>query len=114
MEKATVYNNLSEDPTLFTARGKAQQGGDYQFDVYRNMKVHNHNNWEEFNPKSNVFWLDYLLDKMTSEVFYSAKKTTKPHKSGLGKMRTIRSRLLEFECASDWVRREGVRIDENI
>jgi len=113
LEKATVFNNLSEDPTLFTARGKGQQGGDYQFDVYRKMKVFNKNIWEEFNPKSNVFWLDYLLDKMATEVYYSAKKTTKPHKSGLGKIRAIRSKLLEFDCAADWVRREGVRMDEH-
>ena len=54
MDKVTIFNNLSEDPTLFTARGKGQSGGDYQFDVYRKMRDVNRNEWEEFTPKTNV------------------------------------------------------------
>ncbi|KAF5358900.1 hypothetical protein D9758_004820 [Tetrapyrgos nigripes] len=38
--------------------------GDYQFDVYRLMKKHNSNNWEGFNPLTNVMWLHYLLLKL--------------------------------------------------
>ena len=111
MDKVTIFNNLSEDPTLFTARGKDQPGGDYQFDIYRKMKETNSNNWEPFQPKTNILWLDYMLDKMTTEVYYSAKKTTKPHKSGMGKIRSIRTTLASFACAADWVRREGDRVD---
>ena len=33
-DSCTIYNNLAEDPTLFTAKG-LDKGGDYQFDVYR-------------------------------------------------------------------------------
>ena len=111
MDKVTIFNNLSEDPTLFTARGKEQPGGDFQFDIYRKMREINKNEWEEFTPKTNVFWLDYMLDKMITEVYYSSKKTGKPHKSGLGKMRKIRSNLTDFSCVADWVRREGDRVD---
>jgi len=111
MDKVTIFNNLSEDPTLFTARGKDQPGGDYQFDIYRKMRELNNNEWESFQPKTNILWLDYMLDKMTTEVYYSAKKTTKPHKSGLGKIRSIRGQLANFGCAADWVRREGDRVD---
>ena len=111
MDKVTIFNNLSEDPTLFTARGKGQPGGDYQFDIYRKMKESNKNDWEEFTPKTNVLWLDYMLEKMMTEVYYSAKKTGKPHKSGVGKMRNIRNNLQDFSCVADWVRREGDRVD---
>ena len=27
---------------------------DYQFDVYRMIRAHNQNDWEEFNPLTNV------------------------------------------------------------
>jgi len=111
MDKVTIFNNLSEDPTLFTARGKGQSGGDYQFDVYRKMRDFNRNEWEEFTPKTNILWLDYMLEKMMTEVYYSGKKTAKPHKSGLGKMRSIRSTLEDFSSVADWVRREGERVD---
>ena len=78
-----IYNNLAEDPSIFEANGR-EHGGDYQFDIYRKMKAANTNSWAEFRPESNVFWLHYMLEKMTvqGEVHYSGKKTSKPHKSG--------------------------------
>ena len=68
VDGCTIFNNLAEDPTLFKGRG------DIQFDVYRRMKTENGNSWEKFTPKTNVFWLDYLLAKMSTEVHYKAKK----------------------------------------
>ena len=65
----TIFKNLAEDPTLFLACG-VDKGGDYQFDVYRMMKKENSDKWEEFNPKSNILWLHYVLDKMIKEVYY--------------------------------------------
>ncbi|KAG6817858.1 hypothetical protein H0H87_001690 [Tephrocybe sp. NHM501043] len=38
--------------------------GDYQFDVYRMMKLHNGGAWEEFKPFTNVMWLHYLVTKL--------------------------------------------------
>jgi len=112
MDDVTIYNNLSEDPTLFNAKGKDQPGGDYQFDIYRKMKEVNKNSWEQFQPKTNILWLHYMLDKMTTEVYFSAKKTTKPHKSGMAKIRAMKSKLIEdFGSAAAWVRREGERVD---
>ena len=111
-DDVTIYNNLSEDPTLFNAKGKDQPGGDYQFDIYRKMKEVNKNSWEQFQPKTNILWLHYMLDKMTTEVYFSAKKTTKPHKSGMAKIRAMKSKLIEdFGSAAAWVRREGERVD---
>ena len=75
------------------------------------MRDVNRNEWEEFTPKTNVLWLDYMVEKMLTEVYYLGKRTGKPHKSGLGKIRSIRSTLEDFSCVSDWVRREGKRVD---
>eukprot|EP00092_Neocalanus_flemingeri_P038433 GFUD01041840.1.p1 GENE.GFUD01041840.1~~GFUD01041840.1.p1 ORF type:complete len:1113 (-),score=288.64 GFUD01041840.1:486-3824(-) len=111
MDKVTIFNDLSQDPSLFTAKGK-ESGGDYQFDIYRKMKEVNNHNWEPFQAKTNVLWLHYMLDKMATDVYYSAKKTTKPQKSGMAKIRTLKSKIVEdFACATDYVRREGVRLD---
>ena len=68
-DNCTIFKNLAEDPTLFTAVG-LDKGGDYQFDIYRKMQNENRNNWEKFNPKTNVFWLHYTLEKMITEVYY--------------------------------------------
>ena len=69
VDGCTIYNNLAEDPSLFKALG-ADRGGDYQFDIYRMMQKENKNSWEEFNPKTNLFWLHYMLEKMITEVYY--------------------------------------------
>ena len=70
----TIYNNLAADPTLFTAVG-ADRGGDYQFDIYRMMKQENGNSWEEFHPRTNLFWMHYILEKMITEVYYKVRIT---------------------------------------
>ncbi|KAF9534691.1 hypothetical protein CPB83DRAFT_842772 [Crepidotus variabilis] len=38
--------------------------GDYQFDVYRMMKILTQESWEDFHPITNVLWLHYLLRKL--------------------------------------------------
>ncbi|KAI0751003.1 hypothetical protein C8Q80DRAFT_1154949 [Daedaleopsis nitida] len=38
--------------------------GDYQFDVYRMMRTHNGDAWEDFRPLTNVMWLHYLVLKL--------------------------------------------------
>ncbi|KAI9000822.1 hypothetical protein BD414DRAFT_472853 [Trametes punicea] len=38
--------------------------GDYQFDVYRMMRAHNGDSWEDFRPLTNVMWLHYLTLKL--------------------------------------------------
>ena len=111
MDKVTIFNNLSEDPSLFTAKGKDHLGGDYQFDIYRKMREVNGNEWEPFTPQTNLWWLDYMLEKMINEVYYSAKKSGKPHKAGVGKMRRLRTSLASYSSVGEWVRREGERVD---
>ncbi|KAF7432892.1 hypothetical protein PC9H_004836 [Pleurotus ostreatus] len=38
--------------------------GDYQFDIYRLMREHNGDAWEDFRPLTNVMWLHYLVLKL--------------------------------------------------
>ncbi|KAI0375861.1 hypothetical protein BV20DRAFT_1040419 [Pilatotrama ljubarskyi] len=38
--------------------------GDYQFDVYRLMRAHNGDDWEQYRPLTNVMWLHYLALKL--------------------------------------------------
>ncbi|KAI0677342.1 hypothetical protein C8Q78DRAFT_1159668 [Trametes maxima] len=38
--------------------------GEYQFDVYRMMRIHNGNAWDDFRPLTNVMWLHYLARKL--------------------------------------------------
>ncbi|KAI1796185.1 hypothetical protein LXA43DRAFT_988756 [Ganoderma leucocontextum] len=38
--------------------------GDYQFDVYRMMRTHNSDRWDDFSPLTNVMWLHYLVLKL--------------------------------------------------
>ena len=111
LDKVTIFNNLSEEPSLFTAKGKDHTGGDYQFDIYRKMREVNGNKWELFTPKTNLWWLDYMLEKMITEVSYSAKKTGKAHKSGVGKMSSLRTSLARYDTVLEWVRSEGDRVD---
>ena len=98
----TVYVNLGEDQALF-------QGPDdeYQFEVYRLMRRHNHDDWKAFQPKSNVFWLHYLLDKfLTRPVF--APKSAKAKSASVqlrGRDRKALQRLkdevLRFQSCAD-------------
>jgi len=113
-EGVTIFSDKTTDPTLFTAKGKDKPGGDYQFDIYRMMKAHNKEDWESFSPKTNIFWLHYMLDKMVDGVYYSksCKKTTKIYKTGMKGLKDLKERLLsDFNSASDFVRREGKRKD---
>ncbi|CAD5118190.1 DgyrCDS6915 [Dimorphilus gyrociliatus] len=61
-----VYSDISTDEELFTGVG------DLQFEIYRMMREHNENEWEWFRPKTNVYWLYYLIemfDLKTRKVF---------------------------------------------
>ncbi|XP_057699502.1 uncharacterized protein haspin [Corythoichthys intestinalis] len=56
----TVSCDISNDEELFIGQG------DYQFDIYRNMREENSNNWNNYHPHSNVLWLHYLSSKLLS------------------------------------------------
>merc|ERR1719273_395211 len=99
-----IYNDLSEDHNLFKCVGQEHQTGDYQFDIYRMMRTHTKNDWKGFYPKTNIFWLHYLLDKTIKEVKYKRPKTS-CHRKGLFKLRSLKGHILEFDSCELFVRR---------
>ncbi|OXU24815.1 hypothetical protein TSAR_016594 [Trichomalopsis sarcophagae] len=91
-----IFNDLAADPTLFTAQGE------YQFDIYRMMRDNVNNDWQQFNPYTNVLWLDYTLDKMITAARYK-RKTSKIHKSAIEEMKMLRKEVLNYKSAFEFV-----------
>ncbi|KAH8094843.1 hypothetical protein BXZ70DRAFT_339376 [Cristinia sonorae] len=67
--------------------------GDYQFDVYRMMKVCNRDLWEAYHPLTNVMWLHYLLTKLLH-----AKRIRAPAVSRKGTTSTTFSEMDCYQC----------------
>ncbi|KAK6639174.1 hypothetical protein RUM43_007444 [Polyplax serrata] len=99
-EECCLFNDLSVDPTLFTSQG------DYQFEIYRMMQREMRNDWSLFKPKTNVFWLHYIIDKMLKMVRYK-NKSTQVHKKFLKELQGIESALLKYGSCSDFVKDMG-------
>ena len=66
--------------------------GDYQFEVYRQMKEATKNDWSSYCPMTNVFWLDYLALKMVESVYYK-RKTSKIHSKAIEKLKCLQQEL---------------------
>uniref|UniRef100_A0A182T8X3 non-specific serine/threonine protein kinase n=1 Tax=Anopheles maculatus TaxID=74869 RepID=A0A182T8X3_9DIPT len=91
-----LFNDLSTDEELFTAEG------DYQFEIYRNMKSVLKNQWNSHSPKTNVYWLHYLLDKLTSLRNFR-EKTSRAHKAAMKTMKELSGILLRFNSVHEIV-----------
>ncbi|KAF2898889.1 hypothetical protein ILUMI_07288 [Ignelater luminosus] len=94
-----IYNDLSMDPDLFTATG------DYQFEIYKLMQKHNNNEWQHFQPYSNVLWLHYVVDKMTSALRYK-NTNSNVHKNAIKTLLQLKDRILQYNSAEDLVKNE--------
>ncbi|CAD1468461.1 unnamed protein product, partial [Heterotrigona itama] len=94
----SVFNDLALDPTLFTAQGE------YQFEIYRLMRDRVKNNWQTFEPYTNILWLHYTLDKMITAVRYK-KRNLKIHKNGITKLKELENEILTYNSAFDFVTR---------
>lgn len=90
-----LYQDLATDPELFEANG------DYQFDIYRLMKAQTKNQWEVYEPFTNILWLHYVVDKMISGARYSSKRTNK-HKQLIDLFMKMRDDMLEYKSASEF------------
>ena len=66
------------------------------------MRQHTNDEWQEFHPKTNVMWLHYMLDKLTTEVLYKNKKS-KTHLSAMKKMRYLKNGFLQYDSAYAYV-----------
>ncbi|TPX67123.1 hypothetical protein SpCBS45565_g04050 [Spizellomyces sp. 'palustris'] len=101
-----VYLPL-DDPELFDGKGKGQRGGDLQFDIYRWMRDEVHGEWQKFCPKTNVFWVHYLIDKVLTRKFPRSRKTKDVRIRK--ELEMAREAVLQYESVADfakwWIQR---------
>ncbi|CAL4093426.1 unnamed protein product, partial [Meganyctiphanes norvegica] len=93
-----TYNGLSENEDF---KIKA----DYPLKTNTELSELTNNEWESFNPYTNVLWLHYILDKMINECYYKNIKT-KVHKTNLATLKQIKDRLLQYKSATDYIQNE--------
>ncbi|XP_010155670.1 PREDICTED: serine/threonine-protein kinase haspin, partial [Eurypyga helias] len=91
----TVFCDLSTDDELFQGKG------DYQFEIYRQMKAENSNSWTDYHPHSNVLWLHYLSDKLLKDMSYKNKELTPLLRKIKHQLLKFHKEVLNFESASD-------------
>ncbi|XP_043256120.1 uncharacterized protein LOC122399483 [Colletes gigas] len=95
-QECSIFNDLASDPSLFIAQGE------YQFEIYRLMKDKIKNNWQTFEPYTNILWLHYTLDKMITAVRYR-RRNLKSHKNGITKLKELKNKILMYSSAFDFV-----------
>uniref|UniRef100_A0A914QWL8 Non-specific serine/threonine protein kinase n=1 Tax=Panagrolaimus davidi TaxID=227884 RepID=A0A914QWL8_9BILA len=65
-EHGILFNDIKNDSDLF---GQALRGDPIEHDlhqkVYDQMETANGKDWKKFTPATNVFWLKYLVQKLT-------------------------------------------------
>ncbi|XP_077167540.1 serine/threonine-protein kinase haspin [Paroedura picta] len=91
----TVYCDLSTDEEVFQGRG------DYQFDIYRQMREENLNSWANYFPHSNILWLHYLADKLLKAVSYRKKPTTSAMRQVQKQLELFSKQVLGFCSATE-------------
>lgn len=92
-----LFQDLAADPELFEATG------DYQYDIYRMMRDKTKNCWAVFEPYTNVLWLHYIIDKMTSAtgVKYTAKRGVK-HRQIINELVELQNKFLDHQSATEY------------
>ncbi|XP_031486957.1 serine/threonine-protein kinase haspin homolog isoform X2 [Nymphaea colorata] len=85
-----LFMDLASDPALFEG-----PKGDKQSETYRKMLEVTHGCWEESFPKTNVLWLQYLVDVLLTKKTFG--QTTKDERE----LRSLKKRLLSCNSAED-------------
>ncbi|RWR76366.1 serine/threonine-protein kinase haspin isoform X1 [Cinnamomum micranthum f. kanehirae] len=88
--EAILFLDLSADPALFGG-----PKGDRQSETYRKMKEVTDECWEGSFPKTNVLWLQYLVDILL------LKKTFQRTAKDLRDLRSLRKSLNSYDSAKD-------------
>eukprot|EP00854_Cymbomonas_tetramitiformis_P001209 gene1209-1785_t len=87
-----AFCNLSDDPEIF--QGPA---GDCQMETYRRMRKVTKDRWDNFTPKTNVYWLHYLADTLLNK---KSLPCTPEEKHSL---KSFRKDVLRYKSASEAV-----------
>lgn len=61
------------------------------------------NKWEDYRPKTNIYWISYIVTKLIDGVNYKKPKT-KVHLEYLNKLQDLKETILSYESCIDWVR----------
>ncbi|CAH1444086.1 unnamed protein product [Lactuca virosa] len=85
-----LFLDLSLDPGLFEG-----PKGDEQSETYRKMKEATEDCWEGSFPKTNVLWLQYLVDVLLRKKVYD--RTSKDTRE----LRSLKKRLNSYESAKE-------------
>lgn len=93
-----LFQDLETDPELFEATG------DLQYDIYRLMREKIGKSWATFEPSTNVLWLDYIIDKLTSTagVKYTDKNGAE-HLQFVAEMLGLRQKLPRYRSTTEYV-----------
>lgn len=67
----------------------------------------NRNQWSSFKPKTNIYWLHYVLDKMCKTVHYK-KTSTNVHRIGLSNLSKMYDSILLFDSAKSLAESEMI------
>uniref|UniRef100_A0A0X3P203 non-specific serine/threonine protein kinase n=2 Tax=Schistocephalus solidus TaxID=70667 RepID=A0A0X3P203_SCHSO len=97
---APLFIDLSRDEELFTGVG------DHQFDIYREMRKELGDDWSLFRPKTNVFWLHYLAEKLKSTASLHCSPREKQHRESRLLIGRLEGQLRQpnvYASASDFV-----------
>ena len=70
------------------------------------MQTEVNDNWEQFQPKTNIMWLHYLLDKLINVVPYKNKKS-QVHKKAMREMKIIKNSIMAYSSALAYVVEKG-------
>ncbi|KAG9459938.1 hypothetical protein H6P81_004446 [Aristolochia fimbriata] len=103
--EAILFLDLSADPELFEG-----PKGDKQSETYRKMKETTEECWEDSYPKTNVLWLQYLVDILLLKKTF--KRTTKDErglrsfKKSLNSHNSAKDALLDPFFSNLWVMKE--------
>ena len=84
------FVDLEKDEDYFKGEG------DYQYEIYRMMRKELGGKWELHSPKTNVFWIHYLVSKMIDGVRYKKRKG----KALLQAFEDFRDKVLQFSNTS--------------
>ena len=68
------------------------------------MQTEVNDNWEQFQPKTNIMWLHYLLDKLINVVPYKNKRS-QVHKKAMARLKNIK--IMEYSSALAYVQENG-------